>query len=178
MTSSVLSRFLVLLLLALFLSTSVPPPSARAAAPTDIAFTGFVVDQASVLSPAERDRLTMRLDWFQQRTGHQFAVVTVDSLHGQNVALFTRRLANRWGVGRFAVNDGILLLIAPNEKKARIEVGRGLERRLTDPLCTAIMRWTIIPAIRRDGVAAGIDAGVGAIFAQFGQAPRRQGRAA
>ena len=165
--------------LALALMAGAPAPSAgapakAAASAPEIAFTGFVVDQAAVLTPAEKDRLTMKLDAFQQRTGHQFAVVTVDSLHGEDIAPFTRRLAKRWGVGRRYINDGIVLLVAPNERKARIEVGRGLEKRLTDPLCASIMRWTIIPAIRQRGVPAGIDAGVAAIVAQFGPSGSRR----
>lgn len=174
MTSSAGPRLRVIIWLTLTLSAGVPALSATAiptrgtASAPELAFTGFVVDQAAVLAPEEKARLTARLDRFQQETGHQFAVVTIDNLHGQDIGRFTMALANRWGVGRRAVNDGIVLLVAPNEKQARIAVGRGLEHRLTDPLCASIMQSTIIPAIRKNGVVAGIDAGVGAIIAQFG----------
>jgi uncharacterized protein len=153
--------------------TAQPVAAKVTASAPEIAFTGLVVDQAAVLTPAEKGRITTRLDRFQQRTGHQFAVVTVDSLHGEDIAAFTTRLGKRWGVGRREIDDGIILLVAPNERQARIAVGRGLEEQLTDPLCASIMRWTIIPAVRKHGVAAGVDAGVTAILDQFEKAPRR-----
>src|SRR5690349_7257370 len=120
--------------LSLMLAGGAAPPTVQAAAANvtafapEIAFTGFVVDQAVVLTPAEKDRIATRLDRFQQRTGHQFAVVTVDSLHAEDIAAFTTRLGNRWDVGRREIDDGIILLVAPNEHKARIAVGHGLEQ--------------------------------------------------
>jgi uncharacterized protein len=134
-------------------------------------FSGFVVDQAHLLTREEIGRLTSRLDRFQQRTSHQFAVVTVSDLGGQDVSSFTLTLANRWGVGRAGFNDGIVLLVAPRERQARIEIGGGLERILTDRVCAQIMADAIIPQFRRGRMASGIDAGVTAIIARIDGSP-------
>jgi uncharacterized protein len=143
-----------------------PLPAVQADAA--LAFTGFVVDQAGVLSSNERRRLTTKLGRLQQATGHQFAVVTVTSLHGKEIGRFTDALANRWGVGRMGIDDGIVLLVAPRERTVRISVGRGLERTLTDQLCAKILEKQILPAFRKGAIAAGVEAGVDAIIAQFG----------
>ena len=87
-------------------------------------------------------------------------VVTVPSLGGEDVAKYTLRLANRWGIGRKGFDDGVVLLIAPNERKVRIEVGLGLEQILPDSLCSRIMENVIIPKFRKGDLPGGIDAGV------------------
>ncbi|MDO6414018.1 TPM domain-containing protein [Sphingomonas sp. BIUV-7] len=134
---------------------------------SSLAFTGFVVDEAHLLSANERALLTNELDRFQQRTAHQLAVVTVSRLDGEDIAIFTRRLANRWGVGRRGANDGVLLLVAPHERKVRIEVGRGLERRLTNRYCQTVLATKVIPAFRQGRLGAGIRAGVAAIIGKL-----------
>lgn len=168
------------LLAAVLPSVSASPSRADAAGPATakigdraktLEFTGFVVDQAHLLTGRQIAELTGRLDRFQQATGHQFAVVTVPDLGGEDVSTFTIRLAKRWGVGRRGVNDGIVLLVAPKERRARIEIGRGLERILTDRRCARIMAEAIIPRFRNGKMAAGIDAGVTAIIAAFGGPP-------
>ena len=147
-----------------------PPPSSSrgasrpAVADAKLTFTGYVVDQAGVLGAAEQRKLTVLLDGFERETGHQFAVVTVDTLGGQDVAAFTTRLANRWGVGRKDINDGIVLLVAPHERKARIAVGYGLERELPDDFCQDVMDREMIPAFARGEIGAGVEAGVSAII--------------
>ena len=139
-------------------------PVPRIAHAVPLQFTGFVVDQADILPPAAEAKLTARLDRLQRRTGHQFAVVTVASLGGQDVGRFTTALANRWGVGRKGLNDGIVLLVAPNERKVRIAIGFGLERTMPDAICAAIIQRDILPAFRKGEMIAGIDAGVTAII--------------
>jgi uncharacterized protein len=91
-------------------------------------------------------------------------VVTVQSLGGRDVAAFTKELGNNWGIGRAEQNDGIILLVAPKERKARIEVGLGLEQTLPNALCQQIMDAKIIPHFRSGDYAGGITAGVTAII--------------
>jgi uncharacterized protein len=135
-------------------------PIARSAATSELALTGRVVDAASILSDAQEARLSERLEALESKTGHQMVVVTVPTLGGQDVAEYTRRLGNRWGIGRKTFNDGVVLLVAPNERKARIAVGIGLESTLPKSLCSAIMENVMIPRFRNGDLPGGIDAGV------------------
>jgi uncharacterized protein len=127
----------------------------------------YVVDQAGVLSPAQRQELTDQLRRFERETRHQFVVVTVKTLGGVEVAAFTRTLANKWGVGRKGINDGIVVLVAPNERKARIAIGYGLERQLPDAFCQEVMDREMIPAFAQGLIGDGIGAGVTAIIKQL-----------
>lgn len=124
----------------------------------------YVVDEAGVLSPAQRQELTDQLRRFERDTRHQFVAVTVKTLGGAEVAAFTRTLANKWGVGRKGINDGIVLLVAPNDRKARIAIGYGLERQLPDAFCQEVMDREMIPAFARGQIGDGIEAGVTAII--------------
>ena len=76
-------------------------------------FSGHVVDQAHLLSDIEGQALTSRLGRFQRESGHQMAVVTVTSLHNEDIKAFSLTLAKRWGIGRKHFDDGILILIPP-----------------------------------------------------------------
>lgn len=127
-------------------------------------FTGYVVDQANVLRPDERSALTEQLGEFQRSTKHQLAVVTVKSLKGREIAEFTNALANRWGVGRKDVNDGIVVLVAPNDRKARISVGRGLKSRLPNAFCQGVMSNVMVPQFAKGHFGLGVKAGVTAII--------------
>ncbi len=150
-------RQLLLALLALAI-----PAMTRAAAP---ALTGRVVDEARLLPPATAAALTDRLAAYERRTRHQLVVVTVTSLGGETIEAFTLALANRWGIGRKGADDGILLLVAPTECKTRIEVGRGLERRLTNARAATIIETRMLPPFRAGDFPRGIDGGVDAIIA-------------
>jgi uncharacterized protein len=139
--------------------------------PTSLAdtlpFTSYVVDQAGVLTREERRRLIDRLGRFQRETGHQMAVATVDSLAGEQVAAFSLRLATRWGVGRKDANDGILILLAPQDRSARIEVGLGLEQRLTNAFCATVMSGHMVPEFAQGRYGSGLERGVTAIIAKL-----------
>jgi uncharacterized protein len=124
-----------------------------------------VVDRAKLLNADEERALTERLAAFQQKTKHQFVIVTVPNLGGKDILFFAVDLARRWGIGRKGINDGIVLLVAPNEQKARIEVGYGLERQLPDEDCATIMRDRIIPKFKEGKMVDGINAGAEAIIA-------------
>ena len=129
------------------------------------ALTGRVVDEAALLSPPQEAALTRTLAAYEARTRHQFVVVTVKSLHGQTIERFGIRLGRTWGIGRRAVDDGVLLIVAPNERKVRVEVGYGLERQISDPESARIIRDVIVPAFGKGDMAGGIARGADAIMA-------------
>lgn len=129
-----------------------------------LALAGRVTDAANVLSAEQRLTLTRELDTFERRTSHQMVVVTVTSLGGRDVADFARDLGNSWGIGRKCHDDGIMLLVAPNERKIRIAVGYGLEKTLTLDLSQRIIDQRILPAFRRGDLPGGIEAGARAVM--------------
>jgi uncharacterized protein len=130
-----------------------------------VALAGRVTDAANVLSAEQRLTLSRELEQFERRTKHQMAVVTVTSLGSRDVADFARDLSNSWGIGRKCYNDGIMLLVAPHERKVRIAVGYGLENGLTHDVSQRIIDQQILPAFRRGDLPGGIEAGTQAIIA-------------
>lgn len=165
----------VLTIALLALATSLPA-RAELAFP---AFTNLVVDEANVLPDASEQALVAKLKAFQDRTGHQFAVATVPSLQGTSVEDFGNRLFRAWKIGDAARNDGVLLLVAPNERKVRIEVGYGLEGDLTDLVSGFIIRNAILPRFKAGDIPGGIDRGADDVIAVFsGQAEDYKARAA
>jgi uncharacterized protein len=145
------------------------PKSSRqvAALGPAVALTGRVTDAAHVLTPEQEAALSNTLEALERKTSHQMVVVTVPNLGGQDVAVFTRNLANNWGIGRKGYDDGVVLLVAPNEHKARIAVGYGVEKKLPDELCQRIMAEQIIPRFRQGDLPGGIEAGVIALTARL-----------
>jgi uncharacterized protein len=146
-------------------------PVAPTPAQTFPKFSSYVVDQANIIPPDEEARLTALLGDFERRTKHQLAIATVPSLQGLPIDTYSLRLARKWGVGRKVHNDGVILLVAPQERKVRIEVGYGLERTLTDQRCAVIIRDRIIPSFKAGNFPAGITAGARAIIARLDVAP-------
>ena len=134
--------------------------SPAAVTPLAVALTGRVTDAAHVLTPEQADQLSQRLAKLERDTSHQLVVVIVPSLHGEDIATFTRRHANAWGIGRAGYNDGVVVMLAPTERKIRIEVGRGLEPVLTDARCAAIIKDHILPHFARGDLPGGLAAGV------------------
>jgi uncharacterized protein len=129
-----------------------------------IPLAGRVSDAADIIDADTEAALTGQLAALEQATGHQMVVVTVTSLDGQDVADFTRDLGNAWGIGRRNHDDGVVVLIAPNERQVRIAVARGLEKALPDALCKAIIDEQILPHFRADQMQRGIEAGVSALI--------------
>ena len=142
--------------------------AAQSAAPKpSVRLDGRVTDAAHILSTDFRAKLSAKLERFENKTHHQLVVVTVSSLGGRDVANYTRDLSNAWGVGRKGYNDGIVLLVAPNERKARIAVGYGLETVLTEPVCRQIIDATMLPRFRHGDFTAGIEGGSDALMARL-----------
>ncbi len=152
---------------------------ARAAEPTFPALTGRVVDQANILSPAKEQALSARLEALEHDTTDQLVVVTLPSLQGYEIEDYGYRLGRAWGIGQQGKNNGALLIIAPTERKVRIEVGYGLEPILTDALSALIIQNQMLPAFRTGGYEQGITDGVDAIDHQLRLDPAEaQARAA
>ncbi len=137
-------------------------PRAQPALP----LTGRVVDAAKLLDSAEQTNLTHRLEQIQRVTSVQFAVVTTPSLKGSPIAQYALTLFNSWGLGDKLRNDGLMMLIAPNERELRIEVGRGLEQRLPDVYCATVIEH-MLSSIRAENIPQGIQTGVNELDARL-----------
>lgn len=142
-----------------------------AAAQTFPQLTGRVVDQADIIPPAEEADLTAQLEQLEKTTGHQLVVATVNDLEGQDVADYGYRLGRAWGIGGKEENDGVVFLIAPNERRMNISVGYGLEPILTDALSGRIIRDQVTPRFKDGDYPGGIQAGVNAIAQQIALPP-------
>src|SRR6201999_3989866 len=153
------------LLTALFVFFCLVAPAA--AAPTFPALTGRGVDGANILSGATRADLDSKLAALEAKTSRQLVVVTLASLNGYEISDYGYQLGRAWGIGQAKLNNGVLLIVAPNEHKVRIEVGYGLEPILTDALSSVIIQTTIIPKFRTGDFNAGVEAGVDALIQQL-----------
>ena len=131
--------------------------------------SGRVVDSANLLSVSDRRTLSKQLVDAEKKSGHQFVVVTVKSLGDHDIADYARELGNYWGIGRQCVDDGVLLVVAPTERKVRIEVGKGLEASLTNAKAAAIIDKDIVPQFEAHDMPAGIRAGSASIIREITQ---------
>ena len=138
-----------------------------AAQPIFPALSGRVVDEGQLLSRDKEAELTRRLEALEQQTGDQLVVVTLRSLEGYDIADYGYQLGREWGIGRRGADNGVLLIVAPEERKVRIEVGYGLEPVLTDAMSAQIIENDILPAFRNGGFERGITQGVEAIADQL-----------
>lgn len=130
------------------------------AAPNFPLLTGRVVDQASIIPDDLQTRITSKLEALEGKTTDQFVVVTLNSLEGYDIADYGYQLGRHWGIGQAAKNNGLLLIVAPNERAVRFEVGYGLEGTMTDALARVIIENAILPRFRADDMAGGIERGV------------------
>lgn len=132
---------------------------------------GPVLDAANILDPAAEAALTMQLSEYNARTGRALVVATVPSLNGDSIEMYAVRLFEKWGIGGAETDQGLLLLVAPNERKVRIEVGYGLHQYVTDILSGRIIRSDITPAFQQGDYAGGINAGINALITQLDRDP-------
>jgi uncharacterized protein len=157
---AVLRQIVTLLLAALLLP-------AAAQAQTFPALTGPVVDAANILPPETEARISQKLTALKAQSQRQVTVVTLASLEGYEIADYGYRLGRHWGLGDKVRNDGAILIVAPKERKVRIEVGYGLEPVLTDGLSFLIINRQIVPNFKAGNFPAGIEAGTDAIIQQL-----------
>ncbi|RZT56600.1 uncharacterized protein EV283_0654 [Sphingomonas sp. BK036] len=130
-------------------------------------FTGFVVDAANVIPPDQEAALTKRLDDLKKSSGNQLVVATVPDLEGYPIEDYGNRLIRGWGVGLKDANNGAILLVAPNDRKVRIEVGYGLEPVLTDAFSSVVINQQILPRFKAGDIPGGIVAGTNAVADQL-----------
>lgn len=126
--------------------------------------SGRLVDAAHVLPPDLTATLSAELAAHEERTGNQVVLLTLPSLGGEPVEEFAHRVATTWQLGRKGIDNGVLLLVVPGDRRVRIEVGYGLEGTLTDAKASRIIRQEIIPRFRSGDVAGGVAAGLRAIM--------------
>ncbi|HYQ85740.1 MAG TPA: TPM domain-containing protein [Bacteroidota bacterium] len=123
-----------------------------------------VIDLTGSLSGDDLRRLESALADFERETSNQIAVVMIPSLNGESIEDYSLRVAEKNKFGRKGRDNGVLLVIAEEDHKLRIEVGYGLEGVLTDAVCDQIIRHVIAPKFKQNDFAGGIDAGVNAIM--------------
>lgn len=126
--------------------------------------TGRVVDDANVFSTREESNLTQFLAGMDKESNIQAVIVSVKSLEGYSVADYTVRLAEKWKIGNKGSDRGLILLVAPNDRKVRIEVGYGLESVITDGIAGYIIRQEIIPGFKSGNYYIGVSQGIKKIY--------------
>ena len=129
--------------------------------------TGRIVDQANIIGASSRADIETKLTDLEDKSGIQLVVATVKTLAGNDIETYANGLFRFWKLGEKDKNNGVLLLVAPNEHKVRIEVGYGLEATLTDALSSVIISSAIVPRFRANdysgGVARGVDGIIGVL---------------
>jgi uncharacterized protein len=124
------------------------------------ALTGRIVDQANIIPAETRNAIEPKLADLESKSGIQLVVATVASLDGQEIEPYANELFRTWKLGEKTKNNGVLLLVAPNERRVRIEVGYGLEGTLTDALSKVIITNAIAPRFKTGDFGGGISRGV------------------
>ncbi len=130
--------------------------------------TGPVVDLAGVLSRGDQAKIAASLLQFQQTYGPQLQVLVVPSLEGESIEGYSIKVVDKWKLGAKGKDDGVLLLVAIESRKVRIEVGRGLEGDLPDVIAGRIIRTGIVPFFKQGQTGAGILVGLGMIAESAG----------
>jgi uncharacterized protein len=135
--------------------------------------TGRVNDNAGILSEGVRRSLTERLKAHEEKTTNQVVVLTVPSLEGENIEDYADAVFKAWKLGQKGKDNGILVVVAPNDRRMRIEVGYGLEGTLTDGAAGTIIRSVMAPRFNTGDYDGGVEAGVDAILGvlETGRAP-------
>lgn len=135
------------------------------AAPNYPALTGRIVDQAGVIPQSTRAALETKLRELEDKSGIQIVVASVKSLDGYDAETYANGLFRFWKLGEAKKNNGVLFLVAPNERKMRIEVGYGLEGTLTDALSKVILTTAVAPRFKANDFGGGVERGVDGVIA-------------
>jgi len=137
---------------------------------------GRVNDYAGIITPPMRQELERKLAEFERSDSTQIVVLTIPTLGGENLEEFSIKVAEAWRIGQKGIDNGAILLVAKEERKIRIEVGRGLEGKLTDLVAGRIIRGEMAPRFKAGDYDGGIAAGVSAIMAvakgEYAASPR------
>lgn len=132
---------------------------------------GPIYDGANVIRPGEKELLDARLRDYNRTTGRAIVVATVPSLDGLDIETYAQRLATTWDIGGRETENGLLFLVAPNERRMRIHTARGLQERMTDIMSGRIIRDVVTPKFKDGDLSGGIVDGVDAIVAQLDMDP-------
>ncbi len=127
--------------------------------------SGFVNDFAGMMQPQERVRLEQKLSAFASSTSNEIAIVTIKSLDGDTIENYAAKLFEEWKIGKAKKDNGVLLLIARDDRQMRIEVGYGLEGALTDAQSYWIIQNQLVPSFKTGDYYQGIDSAVNQIMA-------------
>lgn len=133
--------------------------------------TGRVVDNAEILKPDTRRRITEQLQAHEHATTNQIAVLTVPTLHGDSVEEYAVRVFEQWKLGQKGRDNGVLVVVVPQDRRMRIEVGYGLEGTLPDAAAGRIIRDVMTPRFRAGDYDGGVAQGVTAIVARLEGGP-------
>ena len=129
--------------------------------------TGRVVDNAQILSLDARTRLAAVLKAHEQATSNQIVVLTVPTIQPEGIEEYAADVFNNWKLGQKGQNNGVLVVVVPQDRRMRIEVGYGIEPSLTDAVAASIIRDVMAPAFKRADYDAGVENGVAAIIARL-----------
>jgi len=139
---------------------------------------GRVNDYANILSPSTRNRIETLLKTFEQEESTQIVVLTVPSLKGDSLEAFSIRVAEKWQIGQKGLDNGAILLVSKADRKIRIEVGYGLEGKLTDMVAGRIIGNIIVPEFRSgrfdQGIANGVNAMMAGVKGEFKSLPQKK----
>lgn len=151
-------------ILILFLLVLAPAAQAR-----EVPYlSGRVVDEAAMIPADARQRIEQKLAAFEQRTGNQVAVLTIESLQGDPLEDFSQRTVETWKLGKAGKDNGVLFLVSEQDRQMRIEVGYGLEPELTDAESGRILANVVRPAFRNGDFGGGIEQGVDSVLSALG----------
>ncbi len=123
-----------------------------------------VYDRAEIMSERESKLLEQKLIRYSDTTSTQIVVITINSLQGNDIAIYATELAHKWGIGQADEDNGILLLVSKNDKKITIRTGYGIEHKLTDALSRRVIENVITPQFKQGDFYAGLDNGTTAIM--------------
>jgi uncharacterized protein len=141
---------------------------------------GYVNDYAGMIQPSTKSKLDEALRSFEQSDSTQIVILTIPSLEGENIEEFGIKVAERWKIGHQGKDNGVLLIVSKRERKIRIEVGRGLEGKLTDLMAGRIIDQVIKPKFKQSdfdgGFIAGISALISATRGEFKAGPKSVSR--
>jgi uncharacterized protein len=149
------------------LALSLTAVAAQAALTVPSAPKMWVADNANIIAPAAEADLNTKLKALEDTTGRQLVVATVPSLQGYEIEEYATTLFRAWKIGQKKENDGVLFLIAPNERRVRIEPGYGMEGTITDALSSVIIQQRVIPRFKAGDVEGGIVSGTNALIEQL-----------
>jgi len=152
---------------ALLLAALLLKPGQALADPVFPPLSGRVVDAANIIPDDQEAQLAQKLAALETQSHRQLVVATLPDLQGYEISDYGYQLGRAWGIGSKEKNDGALLIVAPKERKVRIEVGYGLEGIVTDGLSSLIIQQTILPKFKAGDMPGGIEAGADALVTQL-----------